>query len=491
MNPRQRQPRQTDGLAARVAAYARRERFFAPGDTVLVAVSGGPDSVALLHLLHRLRRDLGIRLAAAHFDHGLRGQDSRGDVRFVQALADSLELPCHVGQGEVRVAARERQISLQMAARRLRHAFLRETCRTHGYAKAALGHTADDQVEVFFLRLLRGAGPQGLKGMWPATPKGLVRPLLAVWKREILEWLHEEALPFREDASNRDRRYLRNRVRLDLLPELTSRFNPQLPAAVWRLMDLLQEDERLLASQTRKSLASLVRQVTPDFFTLDLPGVFNLPPALQSRVLKELGERFSEDEGLTQAHVKSLWDLARARHSGGVIPVGAGLVSRAGPSLHFWRPLPEPVAAAVLLQPPQAGQAELPPGWRFTWRSQGAKLLPLPDAGAIIRMDREKTSVPLGARYLRPGDRCRLPGAPGAKKLQDILVDRKIPRWLRPHLPLVESEGVIVWVAGLGLTHGFAATPACGSFLEISIEPVSPQTLRLWDTLRAWQEGRG
>ena len=243
-----------------VLTYARREGLFATGDRVLVAVSGGPDSVALLHLLVRLAPELGLDLGVAHFDHGLRGEDSRADADFVADLARRLGLPCHQGRGQVRDAARRDQVSLQMAARKLRLQFLQDTRRGHGYAKLALGHTADDQVELFWLRLLRGAGLEGLKGMWPATPEGLVRPLLAVGKAVLLAWLEQEALPYRLDASNLSRAYLRNRVRLDLLPHLTRSYNPRLAQTIWRTQSLLQEDERLLARDTAAAWDRVARE---------------------------------------------------------------------------------------------------------------------------------------------------------------------------------------------------------------------------------------
>ncbi|OGR05415.1 MAG: tRNA lysidine(34) synthetase TilS, partial [Desulfobacca sp. RBG_16_58_9] len=192
-----------------VLTYAREKSLFARGDRVLVAVSGGPDSVALLQLLARLTPEWGLSLAVGHFDHGLRGRASREDAAFVADLARKLSLPFHLGRGEVRELARRERISLQMAGRRLRLDFLRETCRTQGYPKLALGHTADDQVELFWLRLLRGAALTGLKGMWPATPDGLVRPLLSVGKEVLLAWLAQESLPYRTDASNLSRAYLR------------------------------------------------------------------------------------------------------------------------------------------------------------------------------------------------------------------------------------------------------------------------------------------
>ena len=158
-------------LLPAVRRFALEENLFEPGNRVLVAVSGGPDSVALLHLLLRIGPEWGLHLGVAHFDHGLRGEVSREEARFVAGLARDLELPFHGGDGDVRGLAESEKISLQMAARQLRLGFLEKVRRAHGYDRVALGHTADDQVELFFLRLLRGAGPEGLKGMWPRTPK--------------------------------------------------------------------------------------------------------------------------------------------------------------------------------------------------------------------------------------------------------------------------------------------------------------------------------
>ncbi|MBM4283986.1 MAG: tRNA lysidine(34) synthetase TilS [Deltaproteobacteria bacterium] len=473
-----------------VEACSRAAGLLAPGDRVLVAVSGGPDSTALLHLLCRLRDRLDLRLGVAHFDHGLRGQDSRDDAAFVEDLARRLHLPFHPGRGDVRAEAAHRRISPQMAARRLRFQFFGETCRAHGYAKLALGHTADDQVELFFLRLLRGAGPQGLKGMWPRTADGLIRPCLGVGKAVLLAWLEREGLPYRRDASNLDRRYLRNRVRLELLPQLTAAYHPRLPAAVWRLMDLLQEDERLLARETERALTGVVREVTQDFFTLHLPALFSLPPALQTRILKGAAERFTEDQGLTWAQVTGLLALARGRRRGGEMPVGRGRAGRAGDRLHFWTPLPPPPSLAVPLEPADAGELTLPPGWRLSWRTVEAGRRISPKEPGVAVLDRDALTLPLLARHYRAGDRFRREGAPGAGKLQDVFTDLKVPRWLRGHLPLLESGGAVVWVLGLGVARPFKTTPASRSVLEISLEPLTPETRRVLHTLQAWLQGK-
>ena len=469
-----------------VLAYARREGLFAAGDRVLVAVSGGPDSVALLHLLVRLAPELGLDLGLAHFDHGLRGEDSRADAGFVNDLARRLGLPCHQGRGQVRDAARRDKVSLQMAARKLRLQFLQETRRGHGYAKLALGHTADDQVELFWLRLLRGAGLEGLKGMWPATPKGLVRPLLAVGKAVLLAWLDQEALPYRLDASNLSRAYLRNRVRLDLLPHLTRDYNPRLAQTIWRTQSLLQEDERFLARDTNAAWDRVAERLAADCFALDLNRFFSLEEALQRRVLRLGVARLGADLSLTAPQVASLLALAGSARSGGLISLGEKgenvQVARAGAVLHIMAALPDPPREATLL-PECPAAVDSPPGWRWQISHCACRPgdpWPSPETAWL---NPARVSLPLTARGWRPGDRFWPQGAPGPKKLQDFLVDAKIPRWLRPHIPLVAAAGEIVWVAGFRLADPVKLLPDSREVLEITVAPTTADTARIWEIL--------
>ncbi|OGP69791.1 MAG: tRNA lysidine(34) synthetase TilS [Deltaproteobacteria bacterium RBG_13_58_19] len=483
-------PSGAGGLEQWLRAYVRQDDLFSPGDRVLVAVSGGPDSVALLHLLKRLEAEWGLALGVGHFDHGLRGRESREEAAFVADLARGLGLPFYLGQGDVAHQARTRKTSVQAAARQLRLHFLNETCRSQGYQKLALGHTADDQVELFFLRLLRGTGPEGLKGMWPATPAGVVRPLLAVGKEVILAWLEEESLVYREDSSNLSRRYLRNRLRLDLLPELTRRYNPQLKKAVWRSMALLQEQERLLAQETARVWPTVARTLTPDFIALKLPELFQLPTGWQKRLLRVALGKFLVDQEITMAQVANLLALAQGRKSGGLIPRKDCQVARAGGELHFWRPLPAPPTGAVTLFPASRPQVESAEGWRWQCRTLPQPPSPLPGPEAHTAwLDADRVTFPLEMRYFRPGERFWPLGAPGPKKLQDFLVNSKIPRWLRGHLPLVVSAGEIIWVAGLRLAETVKLTSLTQNALELKISPNNPYTNRVWETLLAWRGG--
>jgi tRNA(Ile)-lysidine synthase len=471
-------------LLEAVLVYAQREQLFTSGDRVLVAVSGGPDSVALLHLLMRLRLDLSLELGVAHYNHGLRGEDSRGDAEFVSGLAQRLGLPYHLGRGAVKETARRTKVSVQMAARNLRRQFFQATCNLHNYTRLALGHTADDQVELFWLRLLRGAGLEGLKGMEPATPQGLVRPLLAVGKAVLLAWLEQENLPYRIDASNLTRAYLRNRVRLDLIPHLSQSYNPRLAQTIWRTQELLREEDILLRRDTVAAWNRVARRLGKDCFALDLEGFFRLDKALQRRVLRFGVNAINPDLTLTAAQVGALMALGKGEKSGGQIVPGAGvLVARAGMVLHLLRPL---LAAPreVTLLPACPGEVESPAGWRWRLSRYARKPgKPWPPSG-IAWLNPERVSLPLEARAWRPGDRFWPQGAPGPKKLQDFLVDKKIPRWLRSHLPLVASGEEIVWVAGLRLADPMKLLPTSREILEITVTPTTAATVHIWEILR-------
>jgi tRNA(Ile)-lysidine synthase len=379
-----------------------------------------------------------------------------------------------------------------MAARKLRLQFLQDTRRGHGYAKLALGHTADDQVELFWLRLLRGAGLEGLKGMWPATPEGLVRPLLSVGKAVLLAWLEQEGLLYRIDTSNLSRAYRRNRVRLDLLPYLTRSYNPRLAQTIWRTQSLLQEDERFLARETAAAWDRVAERLAAGCFALDLNRFFSLEEALQRRVLRVGVAALGADLTLTAPQVASLLALAGSERSGGLISLGKEgenvQVARAGAVLHIMAALPAPAREATLLRDCPA-KVESTTGWRWQISRRACRPgepWPPPE---VAWLNPARVSLPLTARTWQPGDRFWPQGAPGPKKLQDFLVDAKIPRWLRPHIPLVAAAGEIVWVAGLRLADPVKILPGKGDAVEITVAPANPDTARIWEILRRLRQG--
>ncbi len=299
-----------------------------------------------------------------------------------------------------------------------------------------------------------------------------MRPLLAVGKAALLAWLERQNLPYRLDLSNLSRAYRRNRIRLDLLPELQRLYNPRLPEAVWRTQALLQEEERLLALETARLLDLVARSPAPDFFLLDLRQLRTLDPGWQLRLLRAALGRLLAEPTLTAAQTASLLDLAHGEKSGGLVSLGEVQVARAGSELHLFRRLPPPPAGEAILLPEPPGTVDSPPGWRWTLKHlpQDSSFNPLsPQRGERVRVRGEKRSSrasflwspiwpywirknslsPCRSAIFRPAIASGPWAPPGPRKLQDFLVDAKIPRWLRPHLPLVLSGGQIVWVAGV------------------------------------------
>jgi len=255
-----------------------------PGDTVLVACSGGPDSMALLHLCLELSADEGFATAVAHFNHGLRPLAS-ADERFVEKAALALGLPFFAGRGDVRAIARSRRIGIEEAARQVRYRFLEAAAREAGASLIATGHTMNDQAETVLLRLLRGTGPMGLSGIPVRRGLAIIRPLLTLERREILSFLESRGVAFRRDETNRDAAFLRNRVRRELIPYLEKRFEPAVVRSLARLARIAADEEAWLDAAAAVRMKKLSGG-SPAAPTLDATALRRQPPALARRIVR-------------------------------------------------------------------------------------------------------------------------------------------------------------------------------------------------------------
>ena len=421
-----------------------RHAMVSRGDLILVAVSGGADSVALLHVLQRLR-PLGLRLAVAHLHHGIRGATADADAAFVRRLARRLDVPFIEERRDVPRQARMAGISLEMAARAARYAFFARTAHQVGAAAVAVAHTADDQAETILLRLARGAGPQGLGGMEPVSRRDglkIIRPLLTIHRAEIVAFLKNHRLRWREDASNRDPHFLRNRVRHEILPLLERRLNPQIRTALLRTAEVLREENAWLDELATDALGKCAGPARP---TLSAQQLAALPLPLRRRALRLWLMRAGLATGrLDFEAVDSVLNLLDNLHGTKTVALGDG-----------WRVVRRYDQLAVESNPPAD-----PPTWR---------LLIQPYRGVIkeksiqpghlpARATLSAAAVgasPLRVRPWRPGDRMAPLGMDGAKKLQDIFTDAKVPREQRRHLPVVECRGEIVWLPGYRVARGW------------------------------------
>ncbi len=297
-----------------------------PGRHVLVAVSGGSDSVALACALTSLARKYRIKITLAHLNHRIRGRAADEDARFVKRLADRLGAGCVQRRIDVPRMARGKGISLEMAARDARYGFFRQAMRTTGADCLATGHTSDDQAETVLLRLVRGTGSQGLGGIAYKTERQgmqIIRPLLEVTHAQVIEYLRKNKTPWREDASNRDRQFLRNRIRLEILPLLEKRLNPGVRNALVRFAKVFAEEHRWMDNQAREHLSQCLRGKTRK--QISLPGIKRLSLALQRRiVLRWLVLNDIDSERIDFEAIESIVNLIKSSKGTGSVALGDG-----------------------------------------------------------------------------------------------------------------------------------------------------------------------
>ena len=404
----------------RLLKFVREQNLIAPGDTVICAVSGGADSVAMLFALYLLREKLGITLEAAHFNHNLRGEESLRDETFVRELCARYEIPLHVASGEIRPGKK----GLEAAARDARYAFLESLP-----GKIATAHTADDNAETILMHLVRGTGLKGLGGIAPQRGK-LIRPMLGITRREVEDFLAEWHLPHVEDSTNETDAFLRNRLRHHVMPLLAAE-NPRIAENLSQMALRLREDEACLSRQSHY-------ETLPEVETLR-----TLPSAVRSRMLerflKENGVREPEDVHIAQAEALVFSDSPSASAA---FPGGVTLSRQYG---HLTANPTGEAFTPVTLTCPGSTEAA---GIRITCEP----------AGELAQSENLLTVCPSGKISIRPrqtGDKIRLSG--GSKSLKKLFIDRKIPAAVREQIPVVCDETGILGVYSIGVNLERAA----------------------------------
>ena len=440
-------------LRKKVGETIARYSMVSAGETILVAVSGGVDSVTLLEVLHGLAPELGVQLVIAHLDHGLRGDESSGDARFVLDVGQRNRIRVVAERADVRAHAAERRQTLEEAGREVRRAFLETTAREVGATRIALGHTQDDRAETILFHLIRGSGPSGLVGIRPVNPP-YVRPLIETTRAEVTAFARDSGLAWREDRTNADLRFSRNRIRHELLPAL-ERMNPRLAEALARAADLLAEEAAALDALLDRPWQQVLKEEAVGRVRLDRRAVARLPEAVQGPLLRRAVARARGDlQGIEKKHVDALRELV------------------ASPLAHAELALPGLAARAqgdeLLVAPPQESAASLPPlpvGLGTTEAGEFGLSLELAleewDGSTSFQQgkvrsseiaDADRIAFPLHLRSRRPGDRFRPLGMAEEKKLSDLLLDEHVPFYRRDRVPLLCDREKIVWVVGVRLS---------------------------------------
>ncbi|WP_072906544.1 tRNA lysidine(34) synthetase TilS [Malonomonas rubra] len=411
-------------------------------DHLLVAVSGGIDSVVLLRLLSVASNQFGFRLSVAHFDHQIR-PESRAEAEFVEQLCERMRLSFFFGSGDVPAFAKEEKISLEMAARQLRRVFLLRTAKRLDARLIALAHHRDDQVETFFLRLLRGSGSAGLAAM-KTLNSCWWRPLLGCSREQILDFARKENLNWVEDGSNADTSILRNRVRHEVLPQLRE-LNPQLDERLSVLSAQFQADEDFWQQHVAKTITALIVDHS-DGLRLDRQKLLGLHAALRVRVVREALRQVRGDlQRIEAVHLQSILSLLTAHRSQSQLDIPDCWVARRYQFLWLRKKAPEKVAAYAF-ELPVPGRVDLPDGRFlravFTEKKAG-------ESAFSVEFDAVRVKFPLLVRNWQFGDVFHPQGMPGKKKLKRLFSDEKIELEERDRVPLIVSGEEILWVAGM------------------------------------------
>jgi len=457
-------------ILQQVKATIRKHRMLEGGEKVLVGLSGGPDSVCLLWVLRALRQELGLQgLWALYVEHGIRPrQETQEEVAFCQALCQALELPFEHRVVDVPAYAKAEGLSLQEAARVLRHQALQAHMVALKAHRVALGHNADDQVETFLMNLLRGSGARGLTAI-PPVRGHIIRPLIETPRATIEAFLQERGIGYLTDPSNLKQRYLRNRIRRELIPVLR-RFNPRLTETVLRSTELLSDEERYLESTTLKALMRLICRRQEGLVELFLSPLESLDRVLQRRALRHALQATKGLRNIQYGHIEEILRLIALGSPGDrlYLPGGVRVIRQYATVLITTRP-PVRLAEHTLEVPGEVGLPEA--GLRLRASLLEAPPPEWPNGRKKAPLDAELLSPPLLVRSRRPGDFFCPAGFGRRKKLQDFFVDEKIPRDERDAVPVVLSGSDIVWLAGLRADERFRAREGTKRFVLLELGP--------------------
>ncbi len=431
------------------------------GDRVVAAVSGGPDSVALLAVLKDLFIPYGLILKVAHLNHGLRGRESDREEIFVRDLCKSMDIPFFSRKADIPAARRASRGTLEEICRQERYRFFEEVRARVGFNKIALGHHLDDQAETVMMRILRGSGPEGLKGMVPFRDRVFIRPLIEVTRKEITGFLEKRGMTAMTDSSNASDFCLRNRIRRGLMPELKERYNPRLAENLGRMADILRMEDDWMQKTVEGVLKEWGLDEEKEVTTLPVPGLRHLHEALRHRIVKTvLSDLSPAPNRVGYRHVEAVMKLLAGDAPGATLDMPFRIrVRREYDRLYFERKGDLPAApsgkAARAFRfdvsvPGEVVIAEI--GTRLSFQLVDTSQV-APNSDQTVFMDADAIAFPLTLRSWNPGDRIQPLGMAGTQKVQDLFINEKVPRAKREDILLLADRESVLWIPGIRLSE--------------------------------------
>jgi len=450
-------------------------KMFLPGDSVLVGVSGGPDSVALLHILVTLAPEFSLRIGLAHLNHSLRQKESDADAKFVLSLAGKLSLPCHIDKQDVRGYQLEKKLSLEEAAIHLRYLFYERIAIKDGFNKIALGHQSEDNAELVLMNIFRGSGQTGLSGIPPvrASRKGdaqIVRPLIRLSRPEIIDYLDAKGLKYVTDRSNKNTIHLRNRIRHHLIPDLKASYNPNIIDTLNRLSSIMRSDAKWIENITDRMFESFLLDIRQNKIVLSANEVAKIDIAAGRRVIRKALIKIKGDLKLiTFSHIESTLGLLKSRPAHASLDLPGRIriqlnrdrliISREKVALRnvsVNSTANEKSAFEYSIFRPRKNRGDFKmvfikeTGMRLKLSEINLESIPHFSAAGdnVAFFDMDLLSFPLVLRNLRKGDRFNPLGMKGTQKVKKYFINKKTPRSMRSKCPLLLSGEKIIWVVG-------------------------------------------
>jgi tRNA(Ile)-lysidine synthase len=445
------------------------------GEKVVVAVSGGSDSVALLKVLEMLSDEYRLSLIVAHINHGLR-ENAAFEEQFVRGITADMRVVFECKSLDITSLRKGTGKCIEEISREVRYDFLNDVANKHGAQKIALGHNSNDQTETVLMNFLRGSGPTGLKGMLPARDSVYIRPLLCVTRNEIISFLEFHGLPFVTDASNTDPAYLRNRIRHSLIPELKARYNPKLEESMKSMAEIMRVEDDYMKGVTGKILSEWGTAAAHGEISISIPDLVKYHQAIQRRIMKHLLERLTTNsQGIGQTHIKAALNLVYSDHPGAYVNLPCNIEVRReyNALVIFKREKGEKEIVKKrcndlryeVTLPGSVKMAELGKTMIFEFVESPIDIKSNGRETAFIDYDR--ISLPLVIRTVRPGDRIQPLGMKGMKKIKSVFIDEKIPLCQRKGIPLLLDQEAVLWIAGLRLSERVKITEKTRHILKV------------------------
>jgi tRNA(Ile)-lysidine synthase len=440
-----------------------------PGDRVVVAVSGGPDSICLLSILHELKDDLRLALVVAHFDHGLRPAEDEHETGFVESMAVSLELPFETKRADQ--CLRQGSASFEEMARQARYQYLEGVKEKFFAQKIAVGHNLNDQAETVLMRLLRGSGPTGLAGIPPYREEKIIRPLIEISRKEIESYLDEKGLKYVTDSSNFEPRYLRNRIRMELIP-LLKRYQPNIVELLGKTAEIMRSDEAWLEAEARQWVKK--KSETGERGEIQIPLIvfLKLPSALRSRVIRHLLRIGGGSlHRVSSRHIQAINNLAEGEKSQARVVLPNRLIVKKTYDRLIFSVANERKSEGYcyVLNGPGTFHLEVLGSTISLQEMKKRSVSSKEISPKTALLNADNLTYPLRIRNSRPGDKFVPLGMKGHKKLKDFFIDLKISSEDRQKIPILTCQDMPIWVCGLRIDDRFKVTPDTLNILKVTL----------------------